>query len=58
MVKKLPWRRASLPLAGMAMLLVLTGLAVIACESLYAFSFTTMAWGLCLLIHLYTQYLL
>jgi len=40
MVVKLPGRRARRALAGAVMLPVLTGLAVIACEPLYAFSFT------------------
>ena len=39
-VTKLPGRRARRALAGAAMLLVLTGLMVIAREPLYAFSFT------------------
>lgn len=39
-IEKLPGRRASRALAAAAMLPVLTGLAVIACEPLYAFSFT------------------
>lgn len=38
--KKVPGRRARRALAGAAMLPVLTGLAVIAYEPLYAFSFT------------------
>ena len=40
MVAKMPGRRARRALAGAAMLPVLTGLAVIAYEPLYAFSFT------------------
>jgi hypothetical protein len=40
MVAKLPGRRARRALAGAVMLPVLTGLAVIAWEPLYAFSFT------------------